>query len=143
MAKNNNWLNGNGKWSKQVWGGWPGETKKGGKVLVDWACGICDLNADPAYQGCYANQHACPTCKTEKRLAHHMTMETRRARLQAGTLKAKEQARAERVARKNGDSWHTTAGGKQTGIFDEKAADEKIHAQLLLDLMGEKSPLKK
>ena len=93
---------------------------------MDWACGICDVDADPAYQGKYANQSYCPKCKTEKRLACHMTMETRRARIQAGTLKPKAQARADREARTRGDKdQKTKAGNIEPVIFDAKAADEK------------------
>ena len=119
--------------------GWKGQhTTKGGKILVDWACGICDLEADPAYLGNYANQSYCPEFKTEKRLACHMTMETRRARIKAGTLKPKAQARAEREARKNGSQAQTTKDKIQPVVFDAEAADAKYHSQLLDDLVGGK-----
>ena len=132
-----------GKWvseGKKGWGGgWKGQhTTKGGKILVDWACGICDLEADPAYLGNYANQSFCPRCKTEKRLACHMTMETRRARIKAGTLKPKAQARAEREARKNGSQAQTTKDNIQPVVFDAEAADAKFHAKLLDDFIAEK-----
>ena len=68
-----------------------------------------------------------------------MSMETRRARIQAGTLKPKAQARADREARTKGDNdQKTTAGNIQPVIFDAKAADEKFHARLLQDLVDEK-----
>ena len=133
----------NGKWGskgRKVWnGGWNGQhVTKSGKHLVDWACCVCDVDADPGYLGCYANQDHCSHCKTEKRLAHHMTMETRRAKLKAGTLKPKAQARAEREARKNGSEAQTTKGTIQPVIFDAEAADAKFHAKLLDDLIAEK-----
>ena len=134
-----------GKWvseGKKGWdGGWKGQhTTKGGKILVDWACGICDLEADPAYLGNYANQNFCPKCKTEKRLACHMTMETRRARIKAGTLKPKAQARAEREAKKTGSQDQTTRENMQDHpvVFDEEAANNKYHAKLLKDHLDEK-----
>ena len=132
-GKKNQWANGKlGKWAKGNWNGWAGEQNKGGKV--DWACGICDVNADPTYQGNYANQSFCPHCKTEKRLACHMTMETRRARIKAGTLMPKAQARAEREARAKGNTDQSAAGKVQAVVFDAKAADIEYNAKLLQQL---------
>jgi len=138
-GKKNQWADGKwGKWAKENWNGWAGEQKKGGKVLVDWACCICDVNAEPNYQGNYAIQSFCPDCKTEKRLACHMTMETRRARIKAGTLKPKAQARAEREARAKGNTGQSAAGNGQAVVFDAKAADDAYAAKLLHDFMTDK-----
>ena len=67
-----------------------------------------------------------------------MIMETRRAKVKAGTLKPKAQARADREARKNGSQAQTTKGTIQPVIFDAEAADAKFHAKLLDDLIAEK-----
>ena len=61
-----------------------------------------------------------------------MKMGTRSAKLAAGTLKPKEQARAEREARKNGSEAQTTTQGSiQPVVFDEKTADDRFHAKFL------------
>jgi len=124
----------NGKWVTEAKKGWgrnkPGQyTTPAGKVVVDWACGVCDVTADPAYMGNYANQNVCPWCNTEKRLACHMTMETRRARLKAGTLKPKEQAKADREERKKESGEQTTKDKKPPG-----GSKAEIEAKWLSDL---------
>ena len=142
--KMNQWANGKwGKWAKGNWNGGPGGQHKGGKV--DWACGICDVEADPTYQGNYANQDFCPFCKTEKRLACHMTMETRRARIRAGTLKPKAQARAEREARQTGNPGNAAAGKDKANDIagDAKAADNKYIAYLWQEMMAGKIDIDK
>ena len=126
MAPKKVWVN--GKWAKPKWDDAWGNQKRGGKIVVDWACGNCDQQADPAYLGCYANQDNCPRCWTHKSLCQHMTMATRTERLKAGTLKPKVQAKADREARKNASN--------ATGKGSTEESDEKFQAQLLKDYLA-------
>ena len=132
MAPKKVWVN--GKWTNPKWEGAWGNHKRGGKIVVDWACGNCDQQADPAYLGCYANQDYCPRCWTHKSQCQHMTMATRTEQLKAGTLKPKAQANAEREVRKNA----ANPVHPQPGVLDEKAADDKFHAYLLDELIAER-----
>ena len=134
MAPNKIWVN--GKWTNPKWEAW-GNQQVGGKIKVDWACGNCDQLADPAYLGCYANQDYCPGCWTHKSKCQHMTMATRSEKLQAGTLKPKAQAKADREERKNA----ANPVHPQPGVIDAKAADEKFHAYLFGELLAERMSL--
>ena len=129
------------KWSgdQANWANWPEK-----KSEADWACHICDSfekgKAD-TYEGNYGSEKYCRECGGHKGVTNHMTMAERWEKIAANSFLPREEAKAERVRRKENNDAGTAPGvvrrwGRVDANGGEQAKNEAIrdHKAQILDL---------
>ena len=129
------------KWSgdQANWANWPAT-----KSEADWACHLCDsyeMGKADTYEGNYGSEKYCRDCGGHKGVTNHMTMAERWEKIAANSFLPREEAKAERVRRKENNDAGTAPGvvrrwGRVDANGGEQAKNEAIrdHKAQILDL---------
>ena len=118
-------------WTWDKWANWQGT-----KSEADWACHICDSyekGKTDTYEGNYGSEKYCRECGGHKGVTNHMTMAERWQKIAANTFLPREEAKAERVRRKENSDTGTASGVvRRWGRVDTNGGEQAKKEEAIL-----------